>query len=50
MLFEMKDGKDATKEFAKVDPITLLSEYNIPVQNIEDIEHENYVQRDVYSN
>ena len=38
MLFEMKDGKDATKEFANVDPITLLSEYNIPVQNIEDIE------------
>lgn len=40
MLFEMKDGKNATKEFAKVDPITLLSEYNIPVRNSEYTESE----------
>ena len=50
MLFEVKNNPTATVEFAKVDPIALMNEYNIPVQNVEDIEHENYVQSDVYSN
>ena len=50
MLFEVKNNPTATIEFAKVDPIALMNEYNIPVQNVEDIEHEDYVQRDVYSN
>lgn len=31
MLFEMKDGKDATKEFASLDAKTILSDAKIPI-------------------
>ena len=34
MLFEMKDGKDATKEFASLDAKTILSDAKIPIIDI----------------